>query len=99
MDNNPLQRFSNSEIQCVEPTVKMCVADRCTCYLPTSYSASGAAALNPASRCQILVTFQEQRPDMPELAMSSGACGVSAEIALAMALAYFLKGSAPTQIR
>lgn len=99
MDNNLIQRVSNADIQCVEPTVKMCVADRCVCYLPSSFSSSGAASANPASRCQILVAFQEQRPDMPELAVSSGQCGVNAEIALAMALAYFLKGSAPTAIR
>ena len=99
MDNNPLQRLSNPELQCAEPSVKMCVSDRCVCHVPTGGQWPSQLAQNPATRCQVVVAFQEQRPDVPELYFSGSSCAVSADIALAVALAYFLKGSANTQIR
>ena len=95
--DNPLQRKSNSELQCEEPAVKMCVADRCICYLPDN--APGSPSAHSAARCQLLITFQEQQPQAPEMWVSSGSCGLSADVALAVMLAAFIKGSFNTQIR
>jgi hypothetical protein len=95
--DNPLQRKTNSDLQCAEPTVKMCVADRCTCYVPENVPAVPYEHL--ASRCQLLITFQEQQPQAPEMWVSSGNCGLSADVALAVMLAAFIKGSFNTQIR
>lgn len=98
--DNPFQRPAG--VECPEPQVRICVASNCGCLEPAAalayQSQVGVANHSALARCQVTITYPQSRPTMPELYFSSGDCGVNAELALAVALAYFLKGSANTQI-
>ena len=95
---NPAQRRE----ECPETQIRMCVADQCSCISPetglTQAVRVGGVTQSAAVRCQLTITYPESNPTLPHLYFDGGACSVSAEIALAVALAYFLKGSAPTVI-
>ena len=95
--DNPAQRRQ----ECPETYIRMCVADQCSCLAPEtglSQAARVGGVTHSNAQCQVTISYPESNPTLPHLYFSSGACGVSAEIALAVALAYFLKGSAPTVI-
>jgi len=94
---NPAQRRED----CPETTIRMCVGNQCSCVVPetglSQRSQVGGVTHSSVERCQVTISYVESRPTMPELYFSSGACGVNAELALAIALAYFLKGTANVQ--
>jgi hypothetical protein len=96
---NPAQR---READCPETEIRICVASQCSCVSPetglSQQAQVGGVTQSSIQRCQVTISYVESRPTMPELYFSSGACGVNAELALAMALAYFLKGTANVHI-
>jgi hypothetical protein len=83
--------------ECVEPAIPMCVKDRCSCVVPYStvpQQVTGAAAIaRHATRCEVTIGYAQHQPEAPSLRFSGGDCAMNAEVALAVALAYFLRGS------
>ena len=96
---NPAQRRQG---ECPETTIRICVGDQCSCVVPetglSQQAQIGGITHSAIQRCQVTISYVESRPTMPELHFSSGACGVNAELALAIALAYFIKGTMNVQI-
>lgn len=77
---------------CEYPHFRMCVERECSCVAP---SMPPAVAPKPAKECTVTVGFAPTSPEMPWLQFNDGACAMSAEIALAVALASLLKLSGP----
>lgn len=81
-------------LDCMAPMLPFCVENRCTCIPPPPHSVPGEP-VQPTAQCMVKIGFTTGRPDQPWIQADGGACAASVEIAIAFALATFLRASGP----
>jgi hypothetical protein len=93
MDNNTT---SNVQLECQEPTIQVCVQDRCSCVMPYAPSHHGmqfAQVTRTVQRCEVTIGYAQNDPQTPSVHFGNPDCAANAEVALAMILTFLLKGT------
>jgi hypothetical protein len=94
MDN---QVSTNGQLDCAEPTIQLCVADRCSCAVPYTttvpHGMRVAQATRSSPRCEVTIGYPQNHPEQPSVYFANGDCAMNAEVALAMVLSFLLKGT------